>query len=327
MNDTTATNDKKRVLPGLTPKQTQRAVWLFTAAIIFGGMLPGLGRLGWSFDILASFRLQIALASVAWTICLLVMRRKLAILSGGFSLMFIAFTFQLWLQPGDKVDDDSAHFRVVGYNVWARNTDQDDVLEFLRESSPDVAVCCEVRGDIARRFSLELKDVFPHQALAPRESVEGIVILSKHPILSQDVTELPGGSLVVNVDISYGDERVHVLGVHPFSPVTAGRWKIRNEQLATTAALARSMPGPAIVIGDFNTPPWSHFFGKFERESSFRDTQRGIGFCRTWPRGYALVQIPIDHAFVSDHWLVKSRTAGRATSSDHLPLVVDLVRK
>jgi endonuclease/exonuclease/phosphatase (EEP) superfamily protein YafD len=308
-------------------KQTKRLIWLCTAGTILAGLMPGLGRWGWSFDILASFRLQIALASVTWTICLLVMRRKLAILSGGFSMMFLAFAFQLWLQPGDKVDEDAPHFRVVGYNVWARNTDQNDVLDFLRETDPDVAVCCEVRGDVARRFSLELKDVFPYQALAPRESVEGIVVLSKHPILSQDVTELPGGSLVVNVDISYDDERIHVLGIHPFSPVTSRRWKIRNEQLETTAELARTMPGPAIVIGDFNTPPWSHYFGKFERESSFRDTQRGVGFTRTWPRGKSLLQIPIDHAFVSEHWLVKSRTAGRATSSDHLPLVVDLVRK
>ena len=327
MNDTTTTIDTTRGFPGLSAKQSGRIALLVTIGIILLGLVPGLGRWAWCFDMLASFRLQIALASMAWTICLFVMRRKLAFVSAVFTLMFVVFAFQLWLQRGDKIDSDAPHFRVVGYNVWARNTDQDDVLRFLRESDPDVAVCCEVRGDMARRFALELKDVFPHQALAPRETVEGIVILSKHPIRSKDVTELPGGSLIVNVDIMVNGECVHVLGVHPFSPVSVPRWKIRNEQLESAAAIARTMPGPAIVIGDFNTPPWSHFFGKFERESSFRDTQRGIGFSRTWPRGKSLLQIPIDHAFVSEHWLVKTRKAGRATSSDHLPLVIDLVRK
>lgn len=297
-----------------------------TAAILLIGLVPGLGRWGWFFDILASFRFQIAIAAVAWTICLGLMRRKTAFVSGGFALLFLIFAFQVCLQSTDDVAPEAPHFRVVGYNVWARNRDQDDVLRFLRETDPDVAVCCEVRGDMARRFAEEMKDIFPHQALAPRETVEGIVVLSKHPILSQDVTELPGGSLIVNVDLTWNDERIHVLGVHPFSPVTPKRWELRNQQLQASAALARSMPGPAIVIGDFNTPPWSHFFRRFERESTLRDTERGLGFDRTWPRGNPLLQIPIDHAFVSNHWLVKDRVAGRATSSDHLPLVVDLVR-
>jgi endonuclease/exonuclease/phosphatase (EEP) superfamily protein YafD len=308
-------------------RHVDRAVFYITAVAIVISLLPWLSRWAWCFDVLASFPLQLAVGGLIWSTWLVRLRRPaLASTMTAVAILSAAPSFSWCLQPADDCAADKPHLRVVGYNIWARNNDRDDVLRFLREVNPDIAVCCEVRAEMAHRFSTELRALFPHQGHAIREKGQGIVVLSKHPVLSSRVCELPDGGIVANVVISYEGERIRVLGAHPFSPTSTRRWHTRNRQLRELAALAKTMTEPTIVIGDFNTTPWSYFFNRFAEQSCLRDTQRGIGFARTWPRGNPLLQMPIDHAFVSSHWLVKNRDVGRATSSDHLPLVIDLVR-
>lgn len=321
---TTATEDNSEARE---QRQISRVVSVVTVVMIVVSILPRFSRWAWCFDVLSGFPLQLAAAGMIWSVGLMLLRRPaLAAAMVGVALLSAAPSFTWWLQPADVCAPDTPHLRIVGYNIWARNDDRADVLRFLREADPDIAVCCEVRPEMARRFSTGLRDLFPHQAHAVRKPGQGIVVLSKHPLLSSEVGELSDGALVANVVVSYRGEGIRVLGAHPFSPVSVRRWNIRNRQLSELAALAKRMTEPTIVIGDFNTTPWSYFFDRFASQSCLRDTQRGIGFARTWPRGNPFLQMPIDHAFVSDHWLVKARQAGRATSSDHLPLVVDLVR-
>jgi endonuclease/exonuclease/phosphatase (EEP) superfamily protein YafD len=55
------------------------------------------------------------------------------------------------------------------------------------------------------------------------------------------------------------------------------------------------------------------------------DTSRGVLFGATWSY-YLPYRLLIDHAFVSDEWLLRRREVGPALGSDHRPLIVDLAR-
>lgn len=91
-------------------------------------------------------------------------------------------------------------------------------------------------------------------------------------------------------------------------------------QLGELADLARKLPGPRIVLGDFNATPSSRLLRSFEQRSLLR---RLDGWLPTWPARTQIPQLAIDHIFASEEVkTVEEVRIGNNAGSDHFPLVV-----
>ena len=101
---------------------------------------------------------------------------------------------------------------------------------------------------------------------------------------------------------------------------------MRNDQLATfdkdfaLHAQQRSLQSPVVVVGDFNTTPWSAYYGDIDQvfSGSLVDFSRYLPFVRTWRLfQFPLVQAHIDHIRATSG-TVQSLTALPVLGSDHL---------
>src|SRR4028118_1291635 len=96
----------------------------------------------------------------------------------------------------------------------------------------------------------------------------------------------------------------------------AAKWSLRQQQ---------ENKREVVVIGDFNSTPWSGRFRKFLHDANLRNSQRGFGLQPTWSASLpSVLMIAIDHCLHSQSITTISRATGVNIDSDHLPLFVEL---
>jgi len=94
--------------------------------------------------------------------------------------------------------------------------------------------------------------------------------------------------------------------------------------LAAAGAWVRDRPGEVIVVGDFNASPWSHAFRGLRRNAGLIDTMRGAGLQPSWPDGWGVLALPIDHVLHTEGLGSEDRHTGPAFSSAHRPVLVTI---
>ena len=106
--------------------------------------------------------------------------------------------------------------------------------------------------------------------------------------------------------------------------MSAANTALRNDQLDAVAQYVATVTGPKILMGDLNTSPWSHCFGRLLSRAKLVDSSRGRGVEATWPTNLIWLRIPIDFCLVSEGIAVKDKQVGTDIGSDHFPLIVDV---
>jgi endonuclease/exonuclease/phosphatase (EEP) superfamily protein YafD len=99
---------------------------------------------------------------------------------------------------------------------------------------------------------------------------------------------------------------------------------LQERQLAAVAERVRSVEEPLVVMGDFNTTPWSRLFAGLVGRTGLCDSRAGFGIQASFPSDMPVVRIPIDHLLASCSIGVRARRIGPQVGSDHLPVIVDL---
>ena len=148
-----------------------------------------------------------------------------------------------------------------------------------------------------------------------------------------------GSALIATYSLETGAAEVHVTNVHLETPrdglelIRAGRVSegaeilrqksiLREIELRRAERWAREGRHPALVVGDFNTPPESRHFRNIW--SSWTDAFAHAGFGIGGTRLNGWIRARIDYVMADDAWTVVSARTGEPVGSDHLPVVVRL---
>ena len=177
---------------------------------------------------------------------------------------------------------------------------------------------------------------FFHPAMRRAEELYGDAILSRYPITVRHAVELPGQAPwycretrgVTWADAETPVGRVHIINSHfglgRSERILQARLLMSPEWLGNLPASA-----PLIVLGDFNSLPWSPAYRIIEGQ--LRDVRRLVGSAfsfRTYPTAFPA--LAVDHIFVSMAFEPTGMhvhcDAIARVASDHFPLVADLVR-
>jgi len=221
--------------------------------------------------------------------------------------------------------------KIMSFNVLGYNLSEDKVVEQMKEHDPDVICVVEYSAYWFEKLKC-FDEVYPYQYSEPRWHGFGLAFFSKYPLsksrtvaLTNKTTDNP--AIITNV--SFGDQTIRLAGAHVFSPKTPFRLDLRNRQYQELAeVLSQDESGeslPTVMMGDFNSAPWSPFVQDFLKATGLRDSRRGFGYHASWHAGYFLLRLPIDHAFVSKDVHVHSRIVDqRRAGSDHLPIVFEI---
>lgn len=313
-----------------------------------GGLVPAL-------DLFNHLQLLLFFGTLSATIAALLfgMRRwwqALALL--GFIASASTFVPE-WLSslaPRQPVSDVTT-VKVMTHNVFGLNYDIDRVNAVIRDEDPDIVALQEFFPEQAGLADL-LKDRYPYSVRCQGGKRANLGLFSKFPF----DREMGAGDCP---DDAYGSQRTaHIIAGFRLSNGTSFSlmtthmdWPYpierQREEFAAAAAAANAIAGPLVVVGDFNSTPWSYTMKSFEAATGLKRETRNLitypelftvppGLKRRLPFlpieqkecvgdcGADLLRtvpfLPLDQVFQRG-MIVSELHLGAQTGSDHLPVV------
>lgn len=311
--------------------------------LLIGGVaaitaLSFLGRWSWPLDLLSFGRQHLLVAAMLLAILAWAIRRK------GWSMaaMVVAAGNLIAMAPSAGSDITSAvaampgtPLRVVALNVLNENNHSNSVVSFLRSTNADVISLEEVNSWWRRQLAA-LDDLYPYRLPVDGARENTTVLLSRYPIHEADLLKPPRpgfagpGEEPLRAVIEVGGTPVAIYAVHPPTPRSPEQWTTRNAQLEWLAATADERDGgsPRVMLGDFNTPPWSFLFQDVIAKAGLRDAggllRQATRQPMLIPPHLAWLGATVDHVLVSPDVGVAGFAVGPYVHSDHLPVIADL---
>ncbi len=288
------------------------------AAVSIAGFF---GSVFWVVDLTANFRPQQAVVLVVLGTVALLGDKRVAVLVIGTGLLNTAVVapYVIGGTP-DIVGDD--RIEVMTFNVGISNPNRADVAAYIAREDPDVVFIFE--SSFEWEASFRNSDI-PLQiiSIVPRGRIAGVTVLARASLRPGAVeVSLGGEASAVTVDL--GDQRIDLLGIHPPSPTTAERSQRRDGMIVAAGEWIRSRSGEVLVVGDLNATPWSHAVRTLRRSGALVDTMRGVGLQPSWPEGWGVLAIPIDHVLHTGGLASENRRTGPSIGSAHRPVIVTI---
>lgn len=239
-----------------------------------------------------------------------------------------AFSSQDIPLPSEKV------IRVVSYNIRFGASsfgDQDisKISRFLSSLEADIICLQEVDKRTIRSFLIDQpeklkKDLFMEIAFGETGSVipgkTGNLVLSKFPIINIENTKLPSSQyprslLKITVDTPHGN--INIINSHLSLSKT-----IRKEQIKLISEEIAHESIPTILAGDFNTSDIKEIMPLLSLlvDSAVITNKNNINTFIN--KKY---NSRIDYVLVSENFLVKSYNISTFDTSDHFPVIVDIL--
>jgi endonuclease/exonuclease/phosphatase (EEP) superfamily protein YafD len=294
----------------------------------------------WPIELLAHFRLQYLIISLIISGILLVCRwrgyfkNKLLIITALLLVGLNAVEIIPWYLPHSQqiTNNASQSVRILQFNLNIQNDSFGEVAEVVKEEKPDVALFIEVDKNAVDKLNTGLKDIFPYSF---RSTGGGLALFSRLPLQDAKGDKLNGESTNLLATLEVNGKSIQLIGVHPMVPIKPSTFHRRNRQLIALSSYVRTLKDPVIVFGDFNLTPWSPYYRQFIKKSGLHNASLGYGILASWPRSAThvhhpewilpLINIPIDHCFVSKEIRVAGIRTGANANSDHASLITDLV--
>lgn len=286
--------------------------------------LSGFGHRG--PDLLAQFVAPALWGAMVLTVGFLLIRRPgWAAAAAAVAALLLAAAGPQWFPPTGEAAPDSARLRLYSANLWARNDDTAAIAASIRDADADILVLIELGDAPAARLDALLA-AYPHRVVTPRiDRASGAarsVIASRWPLAA--IPDRPDGLHAVAAVAETPLGPVNVVGVHLTRP-----WPFQEQwgQISQTMALTdirRSLDGPVIVAGDFNSVSSARIGRQVKADLGLLPA---AGFPGTWPAAApAGLGVTIDHVWRSPDLALSGRRLGLPTGSDHRPVVVELTR-
>ena len=310
---------RERVLLALT------GLTILVAVSAFG---PRFADAYWALELPGHFRAQLTVAAGLLSLGFAIFgARKRLIGTACLTAIVATPVVQLWI-PSAPRPPRGETLKVLSLNVSFYDRNHQDVIDLIRANRPDVIGLVEVSD----RWVTELKALdpdYPHRAFDTTRR-GGVGLLSQRPLETTDFRPFVSQRRTFALaTLTLDAHPVTLAVVHTASPMWATRAALRNQQLALLAAVAREVPHHEMVlVGDFNTSPWSLPFQRLMNQTGWRTAADGFGFHPTWPAERLWAGIPIDHHLVSDGIVVHDFAVVGPTGSDHLAVYTEIgIRK
>ena len=250
--------------------------------------------------------------------------------------LFFTSAQSSYLQPVSGIPNST--LRLLYANLDHQNQDTSRAIQYIEAQNVDLVFLQEVTS----RWMTKLQSALCRYRVFtsfPRENSTGMAMLvpiapSKSvEIVATQIIELPpnSGQPLLETTIRWGGREVVILGLSIIRPRNSGtsafqevefdaaaKWSLRQQQ---------EKGREVVVIGDFNSTPWSGRFRSFLQESDLRNSQRGFGLQPTWPASLpSVLMIAIDHCLHSKSMKTINYATGLNIGSDHLPLLVSIAQ-
>jgi endonuclease/exonuclease/phosphatase (EEP) superfamily protein YafD len=248
----------------------------------------------------------------------------------------------LFIQVDTEGNGSAPVLHLLHANLDRHNATPAKAVQYLNQQVVDLLFVQEVTPEWLSRLQTELT----HYRLVraePKPNSHGsalfmpisvpIAATPQIAFLDTQIIHLPATSdrPLLETRIRWAEQEITILSLHVIRPRNQGTATYQQTEFAAVAAWSQSQHQHhrhVVVLGDFNSTPWSRPFRLLVHQSGLVNSQRGFGLQPTWRAGFpAMLMIPIDHCLHSTSMTTVKRTIGANIGSDHLPLLVDVVPK
>lgn len=213
----------------------------------------------------------------------------------------------------------SADLRVLFFNAEQKNAVQARaIVDAVIATDPDIAVIAEPQAIYPALSALRAR----YRFVSPCRFDEcELLVATRQPprrFWRLDLNEAWGGRYAVT-ELEIGGVPVFVVANHLLKPWFSG---LSEPEFRRLAAQYNWLSETVVVVGDFNTVPWSLPMRWLLRETGMRALRWPKG---TWPAGAGLFALPIDQVLVHNGARVQAvELFGRDFGSNHLGIVADI---
>jgi endonuclease/exonuclease/phosphatase (EEP) superfamily protein YafD len=291
---------------------------------------------------LDQFAIQLTILAGLAAMFALVLRRWLHV--GLLVALAVTFSWPVFAHRGEAVlVTDPARLKVLSANLWHSASSHEQTIQALLASDADVIGLLEVTP-AWRRVLGPLLANYPHRVdCLDTEGDCKTMLLSRLPIANPIAGRIWRATpMVVGGDVKWNGRTVTIFASHWFRPLrrsAESRWgehdAERSAYLAAGLPLSRQagqagllakylnrQPRDLILMGDFNSVPWSRV------QRAFRDKtglENEAGWASSWPSFLPWpLRLPIDHILARGHLTVTKFGAGPETNSDHLLVIAEI---
>ena len=318
-------------------------VWLLVAILAFcqGAIwLQPMSPLPASIE---HFALPLSTVAAAAAVLALLIRRWVSLAVSCFLAASLVWpAYPLLLQPVDA--GNGARLKVLSANLWYAAREHDKTLDLLMSSEADIIGLVEVAPEWQRALAPLIAKYPHHVDCLDTESFCETILLSKLPIVRPFAGRVwRSNPIVAGGEVDWQGRRITVFVTHftwPLERIDDSKWADASDpsqvpdlpgplpatrQALHAGRLAKFLddwPADAIVMGDFNSAPWSRVQKAFRAATGLDNP---AGWQTTWPRWLPWpLRLPLDHVLARGHLVVTSFAAGPATNSDHLPVIAEI---
>ncbi len=242
-------------------------------------------------------------------------------------------------------------YRLMTYNIFGMNYDAGAVTEMIAAENPDIIAINEYFPEQRETLHDRLTPHYPYFRLCEGGRRANVAIYARLPFQSATSHVDPCNHDIYN-HTSMLTLRFSPEGTPGFTVVaTQLDWPVQisplreDGDLMTRIAMmtARqrqefvrlgnevdSLEGALLLVGDFNSTPWSYALRNFARDSGLiRQTRNLPTFPKLWHIGREWrttpAFLPLDHVMTRGNVLVTNLHTGADAGSDHLPVIADFV--
>lgn len=220
--------------------------------------------------------------------------------------------------------------RLFTNNVFGLNYDMQRVARVIAAEDPDIVALQEYFPEQRHRLDPLLRPTYPYAAYCAGGKRANLAIYSKLPFVQTedgDCPTDPAGTkrtahILARFTLANGSS-FSVLTSHLEWPIPPHRLQA---QLPVLLPAIKNAPDPLLVVGDFNSTPWSHFQQQFAEDAGLtRQTHGAPTFpMRFWIAGWrdTIPFLPLDQVMSRGDVAIHDIHTAAPTGSDHLPLVV-----
>lgn len=224
------------------------------------------------------------------------------------------------------------------YNIISATSNPQRITDVIAALDADLVGIQELGPVHARQFALDLVDLYPYQVLHPGLPVHGVGLLSRYPIVEEEVIHpLPDSMFYLRAVVVLDGEPITVYVVHPpppqqvLTPISYDDARRDTEIAILHDTYLQHETGPLLVMGDFNMSDQSDAYHQMDGllHDAFRQAGRGLGFTFPDQIKSTLRVIPlllrIDYVWYNDRFTAQRAYVGADSgTSDHRPVVAEL---
>jgi endonuclease/exonuclease/phosphatase (EEP) superfamily protein YafD len=249
--------------------------------------------------------------------------KKVGIVIIFFSLLCLIyptyiFANQVLIAPNINIASKNT-LKITFQNKYYLNPNIEGLNKQAKELDPDIIGFAEVNDPSEYKKYL---DKYPYEFHTKLETLMGVVLFSKYELKDSEALNASkdgdiNHSPYIKTKVIMPDKsEVNLLMVHLIAPTGSGFTKLKGDALDIISTESNKLEGNTIVIGDFNTTPYSPQISGLRNSSKFYSASKGKGLLDTW-EGPSFLKFQIDHAFVSNNMKVDNFEVKDTIGSDH----------